>query len=104
MKLAANTEQGIGFSIAQEDVHCLSCESVIPSECVQMKIDERAGVQTVKAYCEHCDKLYQINRTLRGGNWMSNGTPEVVTDRNVKASFTTRIDKLRGNVQQSSCA
>jgi len=84
----------------QETAHCTQCEGAIPRHCISGNIlradDTMQTVRRVKAYCEHCDVLYQVDSTLRSGVWQIKGEVQIITDRQAKASFIARVEHLRG--------
>jgi hypothetical protein len=55
--------------------------------------------QSVKAYCQHCQRLYLLTRVLSGGLWQTESGPIEVTDARRKAEFVASLDRLNGNVQ-----
>lgn len=85
-----------------EQVICMHCQSAIGRECVTANISKRTGIQTVRAYCEHCDKLFEADRRLTdcGERWQMIGTVRLIEDPKSRSGFLARIAHVRNEVYQ----
>ena len=88
-----------------EQAYCVNdaCGAVIPPEMVFRNLDRksptRETARTVKAYCQHCDRAYEVRQVLRGGVWHNAGDVEVVTDAKRRRGILARVAHVRGEMQ-----
>jgi hypothetical protein len=91
--------------VTTETAYCLTCGGVIPAanigrNLIPLKRGEiRPTQQVVRAYCEHCRRLYEVRRELSGGSWVPLTDVTVVTDGPKLTSFLARLAHLRGDIQ-----
>jgi len=86
----------------EESCQCLQCESEIPKQNIAKNLRKNGlnpTTQEVLAYCEHCQVLYRAMRELSGGNWVTKGKIEIVSDISRENSFLRRLDFLKGDRQ-----
>jgi hypothetical protein len=97
------TDRATFFPI--ESAECLSCNSQIPQQNISINVltdYSGPGVkQRLRAWCDHCQVLYQRDRVNRGMFWEWAGPMLIVTDERQRQSFQRRLDHLRGNIRVS---
>jgi hypothetical protein len=103
----AAAPQPISFA-AVETAYCTCCEAQIPAQHIARNLvpvpkDQIAPPtrQKVRAWCEHCDRLYEVTRELSGGAWTLVSDIEVVTDPKRLKSFKARIALIKGDIQMA---
>jgi hypothetical protein len=102
---SAETATGMVILTGDESCECLHCNETIANYAVAKQIIGPVNsppMQRVRAYCEHCDVLYQMDRFLRDGHWVMRDRVRIITDKNARAAFLRRIDFLKGNRQRSA--
>lgn len=87
------------FLPQQEQAHCDPCDSVIPTDNIVAKVDDRTGIQSIMAKCPHCRRLYGLQRQLYAGTWQIVGGVKELTIARVKARFEKAMAEKRGDVQ-----
>lgn len=97
---------GLMLEIHEQPI-CLRCEGAIARECVSGNIlkpdDSLATVRRIRAYCEHCDVLYEVDSQLRNGMWQIVGDVRTVTERKERLSYLKRIEHVRGLHERRAC-
>jgi hypothetical protein len=88
---------------ATETCICDRCEREVPQTHIVKKL-LRTGptadtIQRVRAWCESCGAVYQLDRTLRGGIWEPLGGVVEVTDENQRRGLISRIEHVQGVTQ-----
>ena len=106
--MPATKEPTIAFA-SVEEAYCRCCDSRIAPDHIARNLlpvpkDAVAPAtrQKVRAWCEHCDRLYEAVRELSGGTWTLLSDVELVTDPKRVAAFKARIAHLRGDIQINS--
>lgn len=101
--------------IPMEEFHCCHCNGAIPREWVigmMMNTDTRprANIASLRphriyrAYCEHCDLLYEVTTTLSGGIWRQASQCSVIRDNHLRKQHFARVrTALRGLGFQAAC-
>jgi hypothetical protein len=90
------------LAIATETCICDRCEREIPQTHIVKKIlNPRDAVltQRVRAWCESCGCIYQLDRTLRGGVWEPVSGVIEITDEHARRGMISRIEHVQGVVQ-----
>jgi hypothetical protein len=93
------------FPLKREQYLCINenCGSEIPSHHVFRKIDrDHPTRRTVKAYCHHCDTVYQCRQILINGEWQADGAVEILHTKKDREGVMVQVAKLRGDVQIES--
>ena len=73
---------------------CGGCKSIVEVQNIKTSMNPRTGVRTIKAYCEHCDILWAIDRVLCGLGWR-NHSVRIINSRAEKQVFLRSIADVR---------
>jgi hypothetical protein len=76
------------------------CDAAIPNEFVRSIINPRTGIQTVKAWCQHCNTLWMAKYVLRNGEWAMHEWPIAVSNEKTRMSFRRAIGSALGETQR----
>lgn len=92
--------------IPTETCVCMRCSGAIPRECTASRIVQGSGYgptrRSLKAYCEHCNRLYEARSVLRNGYWEIDGPAKEIIDKSGREGMLARIAHLRGEARINS--
>jgi hypothetical protein len=89
-----------------EQAYCINevCGAVIPREFVFKNVKRGSATEptrrVVKAFCQHCDRVYRVTQVLRDGRYRDEGNVEVMSSTE-RAGVLARVAHLRGDVQRA---
>jgi hypothetical protein len=90
------------FYAQAEQARCANpeCDAVIPAACIASSTDASTGVRTVRAWCQHCDRLWMAKLVLAGDRLQFVEPVHEITDTRLRKQFRRRIERALGEIQR----
>lgn len=98
-----SSEQLMAIIPLQEVCSCLACESQINAEHVLVDPSgvREAPRQVITAWCEHCNRVYQIHRRLANGVYQMLGRVVELHGRHAREAIA-RIERGKPSRKQTA--